>query len=159
MAELLEGQAVLIQGSASKPYQLKNVAGVLSCSCPAWRNQSLPIDRRSCKHLRTLLGAAAAEDARLGQILTKMPAKGKPEQTMDTWKSDEGKFGRVQTGREENIMGARNKLNVAVLYTSLAIAGVAGWVTHSWLVFGLVMAVLIVGNLHSGNIRPTSRQP
>ncbi len=44
---------------------LKNLAGVYSCSCPAWRNQSLSIDRRTCKHLRQLRGSAA-EAARIG---------------------------------------------------------------------------------------------
>ena len=54
MANLQDGQSVEIQGSAAKPYILKNVGGVYSCSCPAWRNQSLPIERRSCKHLRVM---------------------------------------------------------------------------------------------------------
>jgi DNA ligase-1 len=54
MANLQDGQSVEMQGSAAKPYLLKNVGGVYSCSCPAWRNQSLPIDRRSCKHLRVM---------------------------------------------------------------------------------------------------------
>ncbi len=65
MPELLDGQSVEIQGSAAKPYVIKNVGGVYSCSCPAWRNQSLPIDRRSCKHLRQHLGVQA-EARRLG---------------------------------------------------------------------------------------------
>lgn len=68
MPELLDGQVVRVQGSASRPYELKNVAGVLSCSCPAWRNQSLPIDKRTCKHLRSYLGDAA-EEARLSDAL------------------------------------------------------------------------------------------
>jgi DNA ligase-1 len=53
-------------GYGREPYTLKNVGGVYSCSCPAWRNQSLPIDRRTCKHLRQYRGEAA-EAARLGQ--------------------------------------------------------------------------------------------
>ncbi len=63
--EILDGEVVEVQGSAAKPYQLKNVGGVYSCSCPAWRNQSLPIERRSCKHLRSVRGEAA-EAARVG---------------------------------------------------------------------------------------------
>ncbi len=65
MPDLQEGQSVEVQGSAATPYVLKNVGGVYSCSCPAWRNQSLPIDRRTCKHLRRLRGDAA-EEARVG---------------------------------------------------------------------------------------------
>jgi DNA ligase-1 len=45
---------------------LKNVGGVYSCSCPAWRNQSLAIERRSCKHLKIYRGEAA-ERERLGK--------------------------------------------------------------------------------------------
>jgi DNA ligase len=44
---------------------LKNTGGVYSCSCPAWRNQSAPIERRTCKHLRALRGDLA-ETARIG---------------------------------------------------------------------------------------------
>src|SRR5687768_3392543 len=56
MPELLDGQSAEMQGSGSKPYILKNTGGVYSCSCPAWRNQSTPIERRTCKHLRKYLG-------------------------------------------------------------------------------------------------------
>ena len=69
MPDLRDGESVEVQGSARSPYILKNVGGVYSCSCPAWRNQSLPIERRSCKHLRTLR-TNAAEDARIGSSLT-----------------------------------------------------------------------------------------
>src|SRR5438552_2959165 len=69
MPDLADGQTVEIKGSAARPYVLKNVGGVYSCSCPAWRNQSLPIDRRTCKHLRQYRGEAA-EQARLGQPLS-----------------------------------------------------------------------------------------
>jgi DNA ligase-1 len=68
MPDLHDGESVEIQGSASRPYVLKNVGGVYSCSCPAWRNQSLSIERRTCKHLRTLRGEAA-EQLRLGGML------------------------------------------------------------------------------------------
>ncbi|MBA3462442.1 MAG: DNA ligase [Deltaproteobacteria bacterium] len=54
-----------MQGSGAQPYILRNVAGVYSCSCPAWRNQSAAIERRSCKHLRQLRGDAI-ETARVG---------------------------------------------------------------------------------------------
>ncbi len=66
MPDLKDGETTLMQGSGSKPYELKNVGGVYSCSCPAWRNQSAPIERRTCKHLRKLRGDTA-EEARLGQ--------------------------------------------------------------------------------------------
>ena len=46
MPDLADGQSALVQGSGRTPYTLKNVGGVYSCSCPAWRNQSLPIERQ-----------------------------------------------------------------------------------------------------------------
>ncbi len=65
MPDLADGESIPIQGSARLPYILKNVGGVYSCSCPAWRNQSLPIEHRTCKHLRAYRGDAA-ERQRLG---------------------------------------------------------------------------------------------
>ena len=56
-------------------------------------------------------------------------------------------------------MGARNKLNVAALYMSVAVAGLSGWVLKSWIIFWLVLATMIISSLHSGTIRPKSRQP
>ena len=73
MPDIRDGSVVHIRGSAPQPYQLKNVGGVLSCSCPAWRNQALPLDRRTCKHLRNYRGEAA-EAARLGTTLPPLPA-------------------------------------------------------------------------------------
>jgi len=81
MPDLSDGESVEMQGSGSRPYVLKNIGGVYSCSCPAWRNQSLPIERRTCKHLRKLRGDAA-EEARIGSALPAKPkdASGKEGQ-------------------------------------------------------------------------------
>jgi DNA ligase-1 len=68
MPDLKDGESTLMQGSGSKPYELKNVGGVYSCSCPAWRNQSLAIEKRTCKHLRKFRGDAA-EEARVGSAM------------------------------------------------------------------------------------------
>lgn len=77
MPDLRDGESVEIRGSARSPYILKNVGGVYSCSCPAWRNQSLPIERRTCKHLRSLR-TSAAEDARIGSVATPAEATTAP---------------------------------------------------------------------------------
>ena len=63
-----DGDVTRVQGSGSKPYTLKNVGGVLSCDCPAWRNVGGPIDKRTCKHLKKVRGDAA-ETARIGAFL------------------------------------------------------------------------------------------
>lgn len=68
MPDLQDGESIEMQGSGSKPYVLKNVGGVYSCSCPAWRNQSLGIEKRSCKHIRKLRGDAAEEERIGGAI-------------------------------------------------------------------------------------------
>jgi len=73
MPDLNDGESAHVQGSARLPYILKNVGGVYSCTCPAWRNQSLPIERRTCKHLRTFRGEQA-EQERLGARLSKSSA-------------------------------------------------------------------------------------
>src|SRR5205823_713460 len=73
MQDLADGESFLMQGSGAKPYELKNTGGVYSCSCPAWRNQSLAIEKRTCKHLKKLRGEAA-EAARTGGA-TPGPAK------------------------------------------------------------------------------------
>ncbi|MBL8826921.1 MAG: DNA ligase [Planctomycetaceae bacterium] len=62
MPDLNDGESVEVSGSARLPYVVKNVGGVYSCSCPAWRNQSLAIDRRTCKHLIRLRGEQAEAD-------------------------------------------------------------------------------------------------
>ena len=78
MPDLADGEMTEMKGSGAKPYQLKNVGGVYSCSCPAWRNQSTPIERRTCKHLRKLRGDEA-EEARIGGALPQKPVKATPE--------------------------------------------------------------------------------
>ncbi len=83
MPDLADGETTEMKGSGAKPYQLKNSGGVYSCSCPAWRNQSIPIERRTCKHLRKLRGDAAEET----RIQTAEPLKPlKPEGAEDVEK-------------------------------------------------------------------------
>jgi DNA ligase-1 len=74
MPDLADGESCEMKGSGAKPYVLKNVGGVYSCSCPAWRNQSTAIERRTCKHLRKLRGDAE-EEKRIGGALPQKPLK------------------------------------------------------------------------------------
>src|SRR5580692_3886667 len=74
MPDLQDGESTHMQGSGAKPYVLKNTGGVYSCSCPAWRNQSTAIERRTCKHLRKLRGDDA-EETRIGGALPQKPVK------------------------------------------------------------------------------------
>jgi DNA ligase-1 len=83
MPDIADGETVEFKGSAAQPYILKNSGGVYSCTCPAWRNQSIAIERRTCKHLRKYRGEEA-EQARLGSALPQKPAKKTAEGEEDT---------------------------------------------------------------------------
>jgi DNA ligase-1 len=92
MPDLEDGESVEIQGSAKTPYVIKNTGGVYSCTCPAWRNQSLAIEQRTCKHIRKLRGEDA-EQERVGSAvpLEKIPkekAAGPPLLLAHVWEND-----------------------------------------------------------------------
>jgi DNA ligase 1 len=72
MSDLQDGESIEVQGSGSARYTLRNSGGVYSCTCPAWRNQSLGLEKRTCKHLKKLRGEAA-ELSRVGSA-TAAPA-------------------------------------------------------------------------------------
>jgi DNA ligase-1 len=72
--ELPDGGETTVSGSGGRSYTLRNVGGAYSCTCPAWLHQSLPAERRTCKHLRKFRGEAA-EEARLGGAL---PQRARP---------------------------------------------------------------------------------
>jgi hypothetical protein len=78
MPDLDDGESLDVPGSAGATYTIKNVGGVYACNCMAWRTQSLPVDRRTCKHIRRLRGDAA-EDARVGFAAAPRHAVPKPK--------------------------------------------------------------------------------
>ncbi|MCI0358948.1 MAG: DNA ligase [Planctomycetaceae bacterium] len=97
MPDIPDGESVEMKGSAATPYILKNVGGVYSCSCPAWRNQSIAIEKRTCKHLRKYRG----EQAEIDRVGSAAPpkreasgdeegdeAKGPPLLLAQTWTND-----------------------------------------------------------------------
>jgi hypothetical protein len=71
MPDLGDGERVSVQGNTST-YTIERKGAVRSCTCPAWRNQSAPIEHRTCKHLRAYIGEAL-ESARVGSAAP--PAK------------------------------------------------------------------------------------
>lgn len=92
MPDLEDGESVEIQGSAKTPYVVKNTGGVYSCTCPAWRNQSLAIEQRTCKHIRKLRGEDA-EQVRIGSALplekvAREKAAGPPLLLAHVWEND-----------------------------------------------------------------------
>jgi DNA ligase len=97
MPDIQDGESVEMKGSAAQPYILKNTGGVYSCSCPAWRNQSVAIEKRTCKHLRKYRGEQAELD-RVGSVAPSKrtddgeengeEAKGPPLLLAQTWTND-----------------------------------------------------------------------
>ncbi len=95
MGDIADGETTWVQGSGKDPYELKNVGGVYSCSCPAWRNAGGPIDRRTCKHLKALRGADVelarvgappeARAARPGRATGEEAAEGAPVLLAHAW--------------------------------------------------------------------------
>lgn len=96
MPDIADGEVAYVQGSAKDPYELKNVGGVYSCSCPAWRNAGGGIDRRTCKHLKQYRGVEA-EAARLGanaaDIAGPAPKPKKPKSASSSAAGDEDEGG------------------------------------------------------------------
>ncbi len=88
--DLVDGETCEMKGSGAKPYVLKNTGGVYSCTCPAWRNQSVGIERRTCKHLKKLRGEAA-EAARLGESVSRSTAPSADAETGTDGAPAEGK--------------------------------------------------------------------
>jgi DNA ligase-1 len=76
MKHLNEGETLEVQGSGKLPYIIKNSGGVISCSCPAWRNQSLAIDVRTCKHIKANVSNGAAPSVQSGSVVAAMVAAG-----------------------------------------------------------------------------------
>ncbi len=138
MPDLADGETFLMQGSGSKPYELKNTGGVYSCSCPAWRNQSVAIERRTCKHLKKLRGEAAETD-RCGAAPPPTPksearaaaqAKAAPVLLAETW---DGQLDPTGWWLSEKLDGVRAYWDGAKLWSRL------GNVLHApeWFVAGL----------------------
>jgi DNA ligase-1 len=53
---LKEGEKIFVKGSGKNPYEVKMSGGVISCTCPAWKNQSKALDQRTCKHIIANVG-------------------------------------------------------------------------------------------------------
>jgi DNA ligase-1 len=85
MRHLIEGETMEVQGSGKNPYIIKNSGGVISCSCPAWRNQSLAIDVRTCKHIKANVSNGAAPSVQSGSVVAAMvAAEGSPMPVLST---------------------------------------------------------------------------
>ncbi|KAJ7768304.1 hypothetical protein B0H16DRAFT_313544 [Mycena metata] len=81
--------------TSSSTYKIKRTWDHYYCQCPAWRNQGgVPVNARTCKHLRDLLGEKY-EAARLkwknpgGAPLKPVSKKGKPKSKSNRAKGDD----------------------------------------------------------------------
>ena len=50
-------------------------------------------------------------------------------------------------------MGAKHKLNAAYTGGALLVAGLLGWLTGSWVVFLVALAVLLALSCYTGDLR------
>ena len=71
-SKLADGDTAEVEGSSST-YTLTRHGSTYMCSCPAWKNQSAPVNMRTCKHLRGYLGEDF-ETARLGALPSRAAA-------------------------------------------------------------------------------------
>ena len=76
---LQDGQSSGNERLGGQAIRVEKHGGVYSCSCPAWRNQSVTIERRTCKHLRKLRGDAA-EETRIGGALPQKAVAARDEE-------------------------------------------------------------------------------
>ena len=67
LQQLNEGGTVYVQGSAKDPYKIRKIAGVVDCSCPAWRNLGGGIDTRICKHIKANIDPSCLPAAALAR--------------------------------------------------------------------------------------------
>lgn len=61
---LAHGESIQVPGTRAAAYTITNAGGIYTCTCPAWFYQAVPVERRTCKHIRRLRGDAA-EEARI----------------------------------------------------------------------------------------------
>jgi DNA ligase len=72
--ELVFGQWE-IQGSGKNPYKIMLKDKIWSCDCPAWRNQSKPIDERVCKHTAQVIAVALGKSVLVPSGAVRQPVK------------------------------------------------------------------------------------
>ena len=63
----------------------------------------------------------------------------------------------VQSNREGENVGARQKLNSAAIMGSVILASGLGYLSESWVVFMIAIVILLVLSWYSGDIRKGKR--
>ncbi len=129
MPDIDDGESVEVQGSAKDPYILKNIGGVYSCSCPAWRTQSHAIEKRTCKHLRKYRGEQE-EMARLGGELPARPAVSRRKATSSAAAGTNGDAGEEVASNVPAILLAHswdNSLDLTGWWMSEKLDGVRAY--------------------------------
>ena len=67
MRFLNDNDTFFVQGASKAFYAVRKIAGVIDCSCPAWRNMGGNIDSRVCKHIRAHVDPACWPAAALAR--------------------------------------------------------------------------------------------
>lgn len=91
------GEVEVKSPSSGSTYLLRFRGGVYSCSCVSWKNQRLPINKRSCKHLVEYLGADFLARHTGTEIKTEKATESKKKKNEDSAESK----GKKKRKREE----------------------------------------------------------
>lgn len=119
MPTIADDETVEVQGSAKDPYILRNTGGVLSCTCPAWRNQSTAIERRTCKHLRKYCGEEAELERLGGELPERSASARRPRAASGT--TDGG------SDAEDNAEIASNEPPILLAHSWTVDTDLTGW--------------------------------
>ncbi|EPS43532.1 hypothetical protein H072_2478 [Dactylellina haptotyla CBS 200.50] len=94
-----ETREIKSESSGSTTYTVKRTYDHFYCTCPGWRNNGGPVNARTCKHLKNLLGEAyeweRIEDKNPG---VQPPLKGRKATTKTAAKKDTKKKAAAVTG-------------------------------------------------------------
>ena len=131
--ELSVGESVEVQGDSGR-WTVKRTRSSYFCSCPAWKYQRLPVQRRTCKHLKRILGAEHEE--RRVAALVDVVHEGSWTIKTGTWTiSHEG---RRRTFRVTKVRGAGSKFAPGERLVELLDGSPDDW--RAWRGFGFANA-------------------
>ena len=148
MALEKNGDTCIVKGFAREPYMLRNVDGIISCSCPTWRNQTFPADKRTCKHLQKVRGKAV-ELARVASATPRSTSTGKNISPV----RGRGVHDVVESALENSVTGQIETLNAALS----AVAQFA--MNESCATFPMLKVMLEEAWIHAGSLRDKPPPP
>ncbi|EGD73440.1 DNA ligase [Salpingoeca rosetta] len=147
--KLEDGESVDYTSPSGSSYKIKRTGDHYYCTCPAWRNQSAPVNARTCKHLCAYLGDAF-EKARVGGVKTvPLKARGTPKPDLLLAQRWEARVDPTDWHMSEKLDGVRAYWNGKELLSRLGNAFAA----PSWFTGTLPRDMTLDGELFMGRGR------